>query len=52
MAYPPSASACGFAGRPYILTANTQLARPPATCVHLWDGSKYHGEIVAQEPKL
>ena len=36
----------------YILTANTQLLDTRDLRVHLWDGSKYHGEVVAQEPEL
>jgi serine protease Do len=36
----------------YILTANTQLLDTRDLRVHLWDGTKYHGEVVAQEPEL
>jgi serine protease Do len=36
----------------YILTANTQNLDTRDLRVHLWDGSKYHGEVVAQEPEL
>jgi serine protease Do len=36
----------------YILTANVQLLDTPDLRVHLWDGTKYHAEIVAQEPEL
>ena len=36
----------------YILTANAQLLDTRDLRVHLWDGTKYHGEVVAQEPEL
>jgi serine protease Do len=36
----------------YILTANTQNLDTRDLRIHLWDGSKYHGEVVAQEPEL
>ena len=36
----------------YVLTANAQLLDTRDLRVHLWDGTKYHAEIVAQEPEL
>src|SRR5437764_8027785 len=36
----------------YILTANTQNLDTRDLRVHLWDGTKYRGEVVAQEPEL
>ena len=36
----------------YVLTADAQLLDTRDLRVHLWDGTKYHAEVVAQEPEL
>ncbi len=36
----------------YILTADAQLLDTRELRVHLWDGTKYHAEVIAQEPEL
>ncbi len=36
----------------YVLTAAAQLLDTRDLRVHLWDGTKYHAEVVAQEPEL
>ncbi|HVS34393.1 MAG TPA: trypsin-like peptidase domain-containing protein [Gemmataceae bacterium] len=41
-----------ISGDGYILTADAQLLDTRDLRVHLWDGTKYHAEVIAQEPEL